>query len=110
MNNTSDNNCMNKMQDGRSFTDYRPRCTVQHQMQKNLPKSSYDNRMFLMENAEKIMDKNRQEADKCGENSCMPLKITPPDSNTFQCNGKTCSQTNTNSPNGIGTGRNYASI
>ena len=28
------NECMYKMQDGRSFTDYRPRCTIQYQNEK----------------------------------------------------------------------------
>ena len=113
MNNTLDNSCMNKMQDGRSFTDYRPRCTVQYQMQDKLPKSSYDNRMYLMKNAESIMKQNRDVANKsnkCTDKSCMPLNITPPDMNTFTCNSKTCTQTKTNSVNGIGTVRNYATI
>lgn len=113
MNNTLDNSCMNKMQDGRSFTDYRPRCTVQYQMQDKLPKSSYDNRMYLMNNAEKLMKANIETVsriNKCTDKSCMPLDITPPNANTFKCNGKTCSKSNTNQPNGIGTGRNYSTF
>ena len=52
--------CPIKMSDGRSFTDYRPRCMVNSELMtdldnNNIIKSSYESRVFLQENAEKLM-------------------------------------------------------
>ena len=46
----SDNTCLNKMADGRAFTDYRPQCTINASTM-----NSYDQRMYLMKNASSIM-------------------------------------------------------
>ena len=56
--------CPIKMSDGRSFTDYRPRCMVNSELMtdldnNNIIKSSYESRVFLQENAEKLMERNR---------------------------------------------------
>jgi len=56
--------CPLKMSDGRSFTDYRPRCMVNAELMtdlytNNMVKSSYESRMFLQENAEKLIERNR---------------------------------------------------
>lgn len=56
--------CPIKMSDGRSFTDYRPRCMVNAELMTDLStnkmvKSSYESRVFLQENAEKLMERNR---------------------------------------------------
>jgi len=56
--------CPIKMADGRSFTDYRPRCMVNSELmtdvsKNNMIKSSYESRVFLQENAEKLMERNR---------------------------------------------------
>ena len=56
--------CPIKMSDGRSFTDYRPRCMVNSELMtdvsnNNMIKSSYESRVFLQENAEKLMERNR---------------------------------------------------
>jgi len=56
--------CPLKMSDGRSFTDYRPRCAINAELMtdlytNNMVKSSYESRIFLQENAEKLMERNR---------------------------------------------------
>jgi hypothetical protein len=56
--------CPIKMSDGRSFTDYRPRCIINSELMtdlnnNNIIKSSYESRVFLQENAEKLMERNR---------------------------------------------------
>ena len=56
--------CPIKMSDGRSFTDYRPRFMVNSELMtyvsnNNMIKSSYESRVFLQENAEKLMERNR---------------------------------------------------
>ena len=56
--------CPIKMSDGRSFTDYRPRCMVNSELMtdvsnNNMIKSSYESRVFLQENAEKLMERNK---------------------------------------------------
>lgn len=110
--NPSNGTCMNKMQDGRSFTDYRPRCTVHLQtLNEFAGKSSLETRMFLMNNAEKLMKQNLQNAtmsNTCSKGSCMPMNITPPDAHQVTCNSKTCSTRQHDGVTGIGTGRNYA--
>ena len=63
---TYDNkNCPLKMADGRAFTDYQPRCARNAYLtdllnKNNLPNSSYEQRIFLQRNSEKIMEENRQ--------------------------------------------------
>ena len=104
--------CMLKMQDGRAFTDYRPRCTINYQL-KNTKEmnNSYDSRMFLINNAESLMTENEnivKETNAC--KSCFStneLGTALPEKNMMKCNDKTCNfQTNVN-PSGIGTGRIY---
>ena len=56
--------CPLKMADGRAFTDYRPRCMVNSELlldvyNSSMVRSSYESRMFLQENAEKLMERNR---------------------------------------------------
>ena len=55
------------MSDGRIFTDYRPRCAVNADLMTDLSnnsmiKSSYDSRVFLQNNAEKIIEMNKMNA------------------------------------------------
>ena len=63
---TYDNkNCPLKMSDGRAFTNYQPRCVknakLTEMLQKNnLTNSSYEQRLFLQRNSEKIMEEERQ--------------------------------------------------
>ena len=105
-------NCMLKMQDGRAFTDYRPRCTINYQLKntKNM-NNSYDSRMFLINNAESLMKENETIVkDKNVCKSCFgtnEVGTMLPEKNMVQCNDKTCNfQANVN-PNGIGSGRIY---
>jgi hypothetical protein len=59
--------CPIKMSDGRIFTDYRPRCAVNSELMtdlsnNNMIKSSYESRVFLQSNAEKIIEMNKMNA------------------------------------------------
>jgi|TARA_Y100000389_G_scaffold81486_1_gene78050 hypothetical protein len=58
---TSSYTCPLRMSDGRSITDYRPKSTVNYELieevaNNNLVKSSYETRLYLQNNADKIMD------------------------------------------------------
>lgn len=106
------NECMFKMQDGRSFTDYRPRCTIQYQMKNEDMKNSYDSRMFLMNNAEIIMKTN--ETIVKNNNSCMECtgdnvsdNTFLPEKNMMKCDKHSCNFIKDVNPEGLGTGRVY---
>lgn len=109
--NTNLNACMLKMQDGRSFTDYRPRCTVMYQMKNGNTQNSYDSRMFLIENAEKLMNTNRDIVEKT--NNCAgcfkknEVGTMLPERNFEKCNKHTCERELDVNPQGLGTGRYY---
>ncbi len=111
--------CPSRMADGRAFTDYRPRCAVNAELMQmvggaGLMKSSYDSRIFLQRNAEKVID---QERTKAVERliPCAPCKrsfnesdsIEAPTRYVVRCNNVTCDRVEVN-PNGIGDGRNYS--
>lgn len=64
-------NCPPRMDDGRHFTDYRPNCHLENVVRENNHIfNSFQYRMFLMHNADKIMDINRKYA--CDMNCCGP--------------------------------------
>lgn len=48
------------LEDGRAFTDYRPNCIMNEQMQKGM--DSHEYRMYLQKNAKSIMIKNAAKA------------------------------------------------
>lgn len=102
--------CMYKMQDGRSFTDYRPRCTINYQMKNQNMQNSYDSRMFLINNAEKMMNANLDIVSKT--NNCMSCSAEKmeetflPEQNMVKCDEHVCNFSVSN-PNGLGTGRVY---
>ena len=106
--------CTFRMQDGRMFTDYRPRCTIHYQMKNETNmKNSYDTRQFLIENASKLMKVNQNIA---SENTACDSCFAPSDVGTMlperyvtTCNKKTCNTIEKN-PNGLGTGRNMGTI
>lgn len=103
------NNCLYKMQDGRSFTDYRPRCM--YPVTDNQT-NSYDNRMFLIKNAESMIKDNQSKAlnsTNCNK-KCIQPTITPKELDMVQCNKNSCKYHAKVNPDGIGTGRNYSSI
>jgi hypothetical protein len=107
------NECMFKMQDGRSFTDYRPRCTIQYQMKNEQMQNSYESRMFLINNAEQMIKANQQIVED--KNKCMNCQdmMTDdkstflPEKNMMKCDAKSCNYMADVNPNGIGTGRIY---
>ena len=99
------------MADGRHFTDYRPRCVQNNNVVSNTNVlNSYEYRMYLQHNAEKIMKENEGLASN--NNKCTPCfdfnenGTMLPEVNKFQCNANTCSLNN-NDNSGVGTGRNY---
>lgn len=105
--------CPIKMSDGRSFTDYRPRCSVNAELfedltKKNIMKSSYESRMFLQENAEMIMERSRMFSLQ-NLSPCAPCKRPFSDDGTMypqryvvKCSATNCEKVEVN-PNGLGT-------
>jgi len=72
--------CPLRMSDGRSMTDYRPKCIVNYDLmnkmeENNLVKSSYDTRMYLQKNADNIM---KQEFEKSKNNLLPCIKCNDP--------------------------------
>ena len=105
--------CPYRMSDGRNFTDYRPRCTIAYEKkQQNTFKSNYEQRQYLIQNANTLISKQQQIAEQM--NNCSgcykPTQIGTmlPERNMVKCNKKTCDFYESDL-NGIGTGRNYAS-
>ena len=61
--------CPLRMSDGRSMTDYRPKCIVNYELmetmdEKKIVKSSYESRMYLQKNADDIMKKEFEKSKK----------------------------------------------
>lgn len=105
-------NCPPRMSDGRHFTDYRPSCDVNNLIiSNNGTVSNFDYRMFLIENAEKLMDINRMYTVE--KNSCGPCKepynegTMLPEKTVVKCDGNTC-KNSVNVLNGLGQGRKYS--
>jgi hypothetical protein len=106
------------MQDGRVFTDYRPRCMMNAelmaQMQsKSLLPSSYDTRMYLQKNAETIMQDSQKSAFDNMDCSCTAagnqmkgIDTMAPERYVVKCNSVTCLREEVNQ-HGIGDGRQY---
>lgn len=65
--------CPPRMSDGRHFTDYRPHCYLNNLVQEsNQLHNNFQMRMFLTENATKLMQLNRRKA--CDANCCSPCQ------------------------------------
>jgi len=99
------------MSDGRNFTDYRTRCTIDYELKmRDAFKSSYDNRQFLINNAASLIKANNNLAESMNACSgCFPKNAVGtmlPEKNMVKCNTKTCNFS-VSDPNGLGTGRNY---
>jgi hypothetical protein len=100
-----------KMEDGRAFTDYRPRCSVNADLYNDLTKnnlinSSYESRLYLQNNAEKIMQSDRDKA-LAELKPCNPPKSTMlPEKYIVKCDSVSCKRTEID-PSGLGDGRNY---
>lgn len=103
--------CPFRMSDGRNFTDYTPKCTyAAYQQQQNKFKSNYEQRQYLIHNANKLMsDEIKMAERKLDCSGCNPSKVNTmlPEQNMVECNKRTCSFKPIN-PNGLGTGRKYA--
>lgn len=103
------------MADGRHFTDYRPKCVQNNSVVNNNTDvlNSYEYRMFLQHNAEKIMNENKNIASE--NNRCEPCYdlmeegTMLPEVNKFECNANTCALRE-NVPYGVGTGRQYNTL
>ena len=59
--------CPLRMSDGRSMTDYRPKCIVNYELMNtitdnNLVKSSFESRLYLQQNADEIMKNEMQKS------------------------------------------------
>lgn len=121
MSQCSENNpmasCPSKMSDGRAFTDYRPRCLVNADLLDNVSKnnmilSSYESRMYLQQNADKVMEDERNKSiERLAP--CAPCKRPNTDSGTMhperyivRCDATSCTRTEVN-PTGLGDGRKY---
>ena len=99
-------NCPPRMSDGRQYTDYAPRCQANF-FRLPKPLSSYDYRMYLTENAEKLMDENRADATKnnyCGP--CVKPSTMLPEQTKQVCDGRVCAFP-VNDPAGLGLGRQH---
>ena len=113
---TSDNRhiqCPPRMSDGRHFTDYRPTDYINDLIRAdNNISNSLHYRIFLQQNADALMDRQRQIA--CNLNCCGPCPITEsskepfgtmlPEQYMFVTDGRTTKYV-LNDVNGIGTGR-----
>jgi len=90
----------NKMADGRAFTDYRSKC------QKVTSMTSYDERMFLMNNAEALITStnNKFVCSSCTLKSPDDKSTMLPEKYKQVCNQNTCTF-QMNDENGIGLGR-----
>ena len=99
--------CLFRMQDGRSFTDYRPRCTINSSTRSQ--SSSYDQRMSMIHNAEAMMRDNLESA-KSGSacnGRCIQPSVTPAEADMVQCGKSFCAYHKSVNADGVGTGRNY---
>jgi hypothetical protein len=109
--------CPSKMSDGRLFTDYRPRCNINADLlndltANNIIQSSYESRLYLQKNANKIMENNLKNA----INNLMPCKLCDeklnevgtmlPERYVVKCDAVSCRREEIN-PDGLGDGRNY---
>jgi hypothetical protein len=90
----------NRMADGRAFTDYRPKC------QKLTKMSSYDERMYLTNNAKNIIDTLNTQfiCSTCTLKSNDVKSTMLPEKMRQICNKNICTF-ELNDPNGIGLGR-----
>jgi hypothetical protein len=106
-------NCPPRMDDGRHFTDYRPRCLTNYMFPKDVPINSYEYRQYLILNAEKLMESKRiaaYEQNACGP--CMePYDVGTmlPEQSMQECNTSTC-KIYPNDQNGLGLGRQFMSV
>ena len=96
-----------RMDDGRHFTDYRPKCFVDNVIKKNNKLlTSHQYKEFIMNNATRMMELNRIHA--CQKNcssKCDDL-FTVPYNMEISCNSRICAKKKVNK-HGIGIKINY---
>jgi len=99
-----------RVSDGREFTDYRTRCAINNELMTQLPvKSSYDARIFLQTNAEKLIEEDRQRLIKRFGQCPRPTDQSGtmlPERYVVRCDQTSCYRSEVN-PSGLGDGRNY---
>lgn len=107
--------CPLRHYDGRAFTDYRPRCATNAELmgmvnQAGMANSAYEARMYLQQNAQKLMARNHDQAVQ-NLQPCAPCARPHSDPGTMlperyvvRCDQVSCSRTEVN-PNGLGDGR-----
>jgi len=112
-------NCPLRMSDGRVFTNYEPRCARNAYLnnlltENNLTNSSYEQRLFLQNNYEKIVEAEKNRALN-NILPCVPCKsgelINETDSyldnkHYVYCDNVSCSTQKTNQ-NGLGTTKSF---
>lgn len=110
---TNDNLCPMRMNDGRNFTDYRPRCMINNDLMsslssQNMVSSSYESRMYLQRNAEQIMEQQKQAA--MANVNCIQcadkINTMLPEKYVIHCDTVSCKRQEVN-PDGLGDGRRY---
>ena len=99
------------MSDGRHFTDYRPNCLLNNNLQLEANSlNSYDYKVFLTRNAEKIINMNRQQSYiingpyECKQPYDQGTML--PEQEMQSCGLDSC-KVEHNFKDGIGLGRNY---
>lgn len=109
--------CPIRMSDGRVFTDYRPRCAVNAELMQlvsaqKMMESSYESRMFLQQNAEQMIQMERDRSIKRMV-PCAPCERPLTDQGTLlperyvvRCNGVSCARNEVN-PEGVGDRRDF---
>ncbi len=106
-------NCPPRMDDGRHFTDHRPRCVSNFMFPKDVPMNSFEYRQYLQTNADSLITNARLDAYK--KNACGPC-VEPydigtmlPEQNMMECDASTCKFI-INDQNGVGLGRRYMTV
>jgi hypothetical protein len=106
------------MNDGRAFTDYRPKCITNTELMSelrnnNMIASSYESRMYLQKNADNIIQRSQASAFEnlaCActpyQNEVMGINTMQPERYIVKCNSASCYREEIN-PSGIGDGRQY---
>ena len=106
---SNDKACFDRMAMGLSSTNYGASCALMYKygMQNDI-KSSYEQRQWLQNNAERLMAEER-DASSCVP--CNPNAGQPPEASIQQCNEIACTYASPNfgeGVQGVGTGRNYS--
>ena len=100
--------CPPRMDDGRHFTDYRPRCLLNNivRLDNNI-RNSFQHRLFLTRNASKLMEEKRQEFyNKYNCEPCDKPTTMLSEQNVVTCDKFNC-YASVVDKNGLGQGRNF---